>query len=173
MDIKKVISQMTLEEKASLLSGSDFWHSKSVERLGVEKVMVSDGSGFTAILLDMLKNRQLPFEQCLTGIDTVTLVIRSDLLAPCKAELFAEIRRVLSPDYLGLMENLSMIAVVGERGTESSDANAKVLAALARAGLPINTINQGAGKLNLLIGVPEEKYAEAIRAIYDTIDEDA
>ena len=43
MDIKKVISQMTLEEKASLLSGSDFWHSKSVERLGVEKVMVSDG----------------------------------------------------------------------------------------------------------------------------------
>ena len=83
-----------------------------------------------------------------------------------------EIRRVLSPDYLGVMENLSMIAVVGECGTESSDANAKVLAALARAGLPINTINQGAGKLNLLIGVPEEKYAEAIRAIYYTIEEE-
>ena len=146
---------------------------KGMSVIQVEKVMVSDGSGFTAILLDMLKNRQLPFEQCLTGIDTVTLVIRSDLLAPCKAELFAEIRRVLSPDYLGLMENLSMIAVVGERGTESSDANAKVLAALARAGLPINTINQGAGKLNLLIGVSEEKYAEAIRAIYYTIEDEA
>jgi len=39
------------------------------------------------------------------------------------------------------------------------------------AGMPINTINQGAGKLNLLIGVPEEKYEEAIRAIYQTIDE--
>ena len=44
---------------------------------------------------------------------------------------------MLSPDYLGLTENLSMIAVVGECGTESSDANAKVLAALARAGLPL------------------------------------
>lgn len=137
----------------------------------VEKVMASDGSGFTAVMLDILKNRQLPFETCLTGIDTVTLVIRSDLLAPCKDDLFDEIRRTLKPDYLGLTERLSMIAVIGEKDTESSDANLRVLQALLRAGLPINTINQGAGKLNLLIGVPEEKYEEAIRAIYQTIDE--
>ncbi len=137
----------------------------------VEKVMVSDESGFTATMLDMLKNRQLPFEHCLTGIDTVTLVIRSDLLAPCKEELFAEIREKLRPDYLGLTERLSMIAVIGEKGTDSSDANVRVLHALALAGVPISTINQGAGKLNLLIGVPEERYEEAIRAIYATIDE--
>ena len=137
----------------------------------VEKLMVSDESGFTAVMLDILKNRQLPFEQCLTGIDTITLVIRSDLLASCKDDLFAEIRRKLNPDYLGLTENLSMIAVIGEKGTESCDANVRVLQALTRAGMPISTINQGAGKLNLLIGVPEEKYEEAIRAIYDTIDE--
>lgn len=43
MDIKKIISEMTLEEKASLLSGLDFWHTKPVERLGIESVMVSDG----------------------------------------------------------------------------------------------------------------------------------
>lgn len=137
----------------------------------VEKVMVSDESGFTAVMLDILKNRQLPFEQCLTGIDTVTLVIRSDLLASCKDALFAEIREKLNPDYLGLTENLSMIAVIGERGTESSDANVRVLQALAREGMPISTINQGAGKLNLLIGVPEDQYEDAIRAIYRTIDE--
>ena len=43
MEIKKVISQMTLEEKASLCSGSDFWHTQPVERVGVAAVMVSDG----------------------------------------------------------------------------------------------------------------------------------
>lgn len=43
MDVKKIVSQMTLEEKASLLSGADFWHTKAVERLGVPGVMVSDG----------------------------------------------------------------------------------------------------------------------------------
>ena len=43
MDIKALISQMTLEEKAGLCSGLDFWHTKPVERLGVPPVMVSDG----------------------------------------------------------------------------------------------------------------------------------
>lgn len=42
-DIKKIISEMTLEEKAGMCSGADFWHLKSVERLGIPQVMVSDG----------------------------------------------------------------------------------------------------------------------------------
>ena len=42
-DIKAIISQMTLEEKAGMCSGYDFWHLKSVERLGIPKVMVCDG----------------------------------------------------------------------------------------------------------------------------------
>lgn len=41
--IKEIVLNMTLEEKASLCSGLDFWHTKSVERLGVPSVMVSDG----------------------------------------------------------------------------------------------------------------------------------
>ena len=43
MDIKALISQMTLEEKAGLCSGLDFWHTKPVDRLDVPSVMVSDG----------------------------------------------------------------------------------------------------------------------------------
>ena len=41
--IKELIQQMTLEEKASLCSGRDFWHTKAVERLGIPSVMMSDG----------------------------------------------------------------------------------------------------------------------------------
>lgn len=43
MDIKKLIGEMTLEEKAGLCSGADFWHTKTVERLGIPATMVSDG----------------------------------------------------------------------------------------------------------------------------------
>ena len=42
-DIKKLVSEMTLEEKASLLGGDDFWHTKAVERLGIPRFMMSDG----------------------------------------------------------------------------------------------------------------------------------
>lgn len=41
--IRELISKMTLEEKAGLCSGEDFWHTKAVERLGVPQMMVSDG----------------------------------------------------------------------------------------------------------------------------------
>jgi beta-glucosidase len=43
MNVKELVSQMTLEEKAGMCSGADFWHLKGVERLGISSVMVTDG----------------------------------------------------------------------------------------------------------------------------------
>lgn len=42
-NIKKLIKEMTLEEKAGLCSGLDFWKLKGIERLGIPSIMVSDG----------------------------------------------------------------------------------------------------------------------------------
>lgn len=42
-NVKELIRQMTLEEKAGMCSGLDFWHLKGIERLGIPSVMVSDG----------------------------------------------------------------------------------------------------------------------------------
>jgi beta-glucosidase len=43
IDIKQLLSEMTLEEKAGLCSGANFWYTKPIERLGLPSVMVSDG----------------------------------------------------------------------------------------------------------------------------------
>ena len=43
MNIKELVSQMTLEEKAAMCSGNDFWHTEPVARLGIPRTMVSDG----------------------------------------------------------------------------------------------------------------------------------
>lgn len=42
-NIKELVQQMTLEEKAGMCSGLDFWHLKGVERLGIPSIMVTDG----------------------------------------------------------------------------------------------------------------------------------
>ena len=41
--IKELISKMTLEEKASLCSGADNWHTKEIKRLNIPSVMMVDG----------------------------------------------------------------------------------------------------------------------------------
>ncbi len=43
MDIEKVLKELTIEEKASLCSGQDFWHTKAIERLGIPSMMMCDG----------------------------------------------------------------------------------------------------------------------------------
>lgn len=43
MNINYLLEEMTLEEKASICSGSDFWNTQSVERLGIDSVMMCDG----------------------------------------------------------------------------------------------------------------------------------
>lgn len=160
-----------LPEGVSRQSISGVAGRKGMSVIQVEKVMVSDGAGFSAIMLDILKARGIPFEQCLTGIDTITLVIQSQILAACKEDLLAQIQEELQPDFIGVKENLSMIAVVGEKDTEASNANIRVLQALSNANIEISTINQGAGKLNLLIGVPEACYEKAICTIYHTLED--
>lgn len=43
LDVKKLVNELTLEEKASLCSGADFWHTKAIDRLNIPAAMVSDG----------------------------------------------------------------------------------------------------------------------------------
>ena len=42
-DVDTILSKMTLEQKAKLCSGADFWHTAAIEELGLPSVMVSDG----------------------------------------------------------------------------------------------------------------------------------
>ncbi len=42
-NIEKYIDEMTLEEKASLLSGANFWNTKPIERLGIPSIILTDG----------------------------------------------------------------------------------------------------------------------------------
>ncbi len=142
---------------------------KGLSVVQVEKTMVSDGAGFTAVLLDIFKAHRVPFEQCLTGIDTISIVIRSDLFAPKREVILEAIRRTLRPDTLQVRDRLSMITVVGENASDDDNMTVRLLLAAAEEGVSISTINQGAGRLNLILGVNECDYERTIRALYREI----
>lgn len=43
MNIDKLLKELTLEEKASLMSGQNFWNTKSIDRLNIPSIMLTDG----------------------------------------------------------------------------------------------------------------------------------
>jgi beta-glucosidase len=55
-----LIKQMTLEEKVSLLAGIDFWHTASIERLGIPSIKVTDGPHGVRTMADDNPNQTLP-----------------------------------------------------------------------------------------------------------------
>ena len=64
MDVKQIVNQMTLEEKAAMCSGADFWHTEKVERLGIPASMVSDGPhGLRKQPDEMMRSRQFVFRR--------------------------------------------------------------------------------------------------------------
>ena len=42
-DVDEILSQLTLEEKAALVTGDGFWHTRAIERLGIPAITLSDG----------------------------------------------------------------------------------------------------------------------------------
>ena len=63
MNTNVILKELTLEEKASLCSGSDSWHTQPVERLDIPAVMVADESAhrFAEEILNISpKTRILP-----------------------------------------------------------------------------------------------------------------
>jgi beta-glucosidase len=42
-EAREIVKVLSLEEKAGLCSGEDFWHLKSIKKAGLQKIMVTDG----------------------------------------------------------------------------------------------------------------------------------
>ncbi len=79
----------------------------------------------------------------------------------------AGIHRLADPDMIDIESDLALIAVVG-RGMKSTRGTAgRLFSALAHSEINVKMIDQGSSELNIIIGVANEDFEAAIRAIYD------
>lgn len=140
---------------------------KGFSAIYIEKDMMNGEIGFTRKVLSVLENRNINFEHLPSGIDTMTIVLKSDYIADCEQALIEEISKEVNPDSIYVYDNLALIAVVGHGMQKSKGTASKLFSALANAGINIRMIDQGSSELNIIVGINEEDYVSAIKAIYN------
>ena len=132
----------------------------------IEKDIMHSELGFARRILQVIEENGIPFEHFPSGIDTMTLVISTEMLEEKRAEVLAGICRRVNPDNIFVEDNLALIAVVGRGMIRAKGTAARVFTSLAKAGINVRMIDQGSSELNIIIGVDSNDYVEALNAIY-------
>lgn len=144
---------------------------KGMSVINIEKDKMNSEVGFGRNVLRALEKSNVSFEHMPSGVDTMSVIIQTDALAGKETAILDEIRSRVHPDQLFIETDLALIAVVG-RGMKSARGTAAILfTALAEARVNIKMIDQGSSELNIIIGVAEEDFEVAMRAIYDAFIE--
>ena len=135
--------------------------------VNIEKDMMNAEVGFGRKVLQAFEDNGISFEHMPSGIDTMTVFVHQDEFMDKEQKVVSAIHRLVNPDSIDIEADLALIAVVG-RGMKSTRGTAgRIFSALAHANVNVKMIDQGSSELNIIIGVANEDYETAIKAIYD------
>lgn len=135
--------------------------------INIDKDMMNTEVGFGRKVLQAFEENDLSFEHMPSGIDTMTLMVEQEAFIPKEQRIVSAIHRLAEPDSIEIEPDIALIAVVG-RGMKSTRGTAgRIFSALAHARINIRMIDQGSSELNIIIGVDNNDFELAIKAIYD------
>ena len=101
-----------------------------------------------------------------SGIDTMCVVVHEDAIVGKKEKLMQRIHELCAPDSVEIHSGLSLIATVGRGMVRSKGISARLFNALMKAGINVRLIDQGSSELNIIVGVDNLDFENAVRAIY-------
>ena len=139
---------------------------KGFSVLTIEKDLMNAEIGFGRKVLEVLEDNDISFEHLPSGIDTMSVVLASSVLDGRRDRLMQSISRAVRPDAVFIEDNLALVAVVGRGMIKAKGTAARVCDALARANVNIRMIDQGSSELNIIVGISEDEYEDALQAIY-------
>lgn len=135
--------------------------------INIEKAMMNSEVGFGRKVLQVFEEYGISFEHMPSGIDTMTIIVHQSEFEDYEQSVIAGIHRAVSPDSVEMESDLALVAVVG-RGMKATRGTAgRIFSALAHAHINVKMIDQGSSELNIIIGVKNTDFEQAIRAIYD------
>ncbi len=140
---------------------------KGFVSVNIDKDMMNAEVGFGRKVLSAFEENGINFEHMPSGIDTMTVFVHEPEFAAKEQAVISAINRNAHPDSIEIEADLALIAVVG-RGMKSTRGTAgRIFSALAHANVNVKMIDQGSSELNIIIGVSDNDFDAAIKAIYD------
>jgi len=151
---------------ASIVSG--IASDKGFCSLFVSKFLMHKEIGFGRKLLQILEEEGISYEHTPSGIDNISVILRERDLTPDKEARIADrIRTELQVDDLAVQHGLALVMIVGEGMRQSVGTSARATAALAKARINLEMINQGSSEVSMMFGVKEEDADRAVLALYE------
>ncbi len=118
-------------------------------------------------VLQILADLDISFDHMPSGIDSLSIVIERDRLTPEKEDLACtRLMDELDVDVLEVSHDLGIVMVVGDAMAKTVGVSSRATSALARAGINIELISQGASENSIVFGVREEFVNYAVRELY-------
>ena len=135
--------------------------------LFVSKYLMNREIGFGRKLLQILEDEEISYEHTPSGIDNLSVILRSHQLNTEKeARVVHRIKNELHADEVNIHSNFSMVVLVGEGMKNTTGLAARATAAISRTGANIEMINQGSSEVSLVFGVLKKDETKILKELY-------
>ena len=139
---------------------------KGFASVNIDKDKMNSEVGFGRKVLEVFENNGISFEHMPSGIDTMTVFVNMEQFIPKEQLVLSQLHQAVHPDSIELEADLALIAVVGRGMKNSTGCASKIFKALAEANVNIKMIDQGSSEMNIIVGVRNSDFNNAIKAIY-------
>lgn len=132
-----------------------------------EKDIGSDKLGFGRKVLQVFEEAKVMVEHVPSSIGTMTVVVDEQEIRGKEENILRRVRREIDPYNINIEHDLALVAIVGANMNGKVGVNAGIYKALADAGVSVRISIQGINEISLVVGVREEEFVKAIKALYE------
>ena len=136
--------------------------------ISVNKRGMGSQVGVLRRILTVLERHEISVDYVPNGIDNVSVVMSTESVASSLYAILGEIQKEVEPDQLDVHDQIAVVAAVGRKMAFRPGISGQIFAALGQAGINIRMINQGPDELNIIFGVDNRDFANAIRVLYNS-----
>lgn len=133
----------------------------------IHKEHMANEVGVVRKALEIFEERNVSIDHIPSGIDSFSIVVPTECVEKTTHEIVEELKEKLGTDSVKTYKNLSLISTVGIRMAFKPGISAKLFTALGENNINIRMIDQGSSEINIIVGVDDKDFENAILAIYN------